>query len=196
MRHGSLFSGIGGFFIPDKNLCFRMKASIINCKVCGKGFTSYNPNPTYCSIECKGKAQSSEISFEKARELYEGGMSQAEVASALHTSQKVIHNVFKRNKYKCRVAAKRNQYGENNGTWKGDKATYAAFHYRVDVQRGKPQECSVCGRTDGGIYYEWANLTSNYQDVSDYSRMCRKCHRAYDKERINSSKHIPKKAKK
>lgn len=62
-------------------------------------------------------------------------------------------------------------------------AAYLRAHRAVDKARGKPKECSVCGATDPEKVYEWANLTGNYDDVSDYARMCRKCHRAYDRER-------------
>lgn len=173
-----------------------MKNNSYTCIVCGNEFCSYNPNPTFCSRRCKGEGQSAGVDFNRAKSLYESGMIQEEVAIELGTTQKVIYNLFKRNDYEARIAAKRNQSGENNSTWKGNKATYAALHYRVEAQRGKPQECSVCERTDNGTCYEWANLTGNYWDVTDYSRMCRKCHRAYDKERTGSSKHVPKKAEK
>lgn len=169
-----------------------MKNNQFTCSVCGSDFKSYNLNPTFCSLACKGQSQSAAIDFEEAKSLYESGLSQAEVAGKLGTSQKAITSLFKRKGYKARAAAKRNQTGANNSSWKGDKATYAALHYRVEAQRGKPSECSICGRTDTGTLYEWANLTGNYQDVADYARMCRNCHRQYDKNRPQSSKHVPK----
>jgi len=60
---------------------------------------------------------------------------------------------------------------------------YFKYHYRVRADRGRPNECSVCGITDPTIWYDWANLTGNYENIYDYSRMCRICHRAYDKTR-------------
>ena len=78
--------------------------------------------------------------FEQARELYESGMTQTEVATELGTTQKVIRSLFKRNGHKSRVAKKRNQYGENNAYWGGKtgEVGYAANHLRVERLRGKP----------------------------------------------------------
>lgn len=114
-----------------------------------------------------------------AIKLYESGMTQVEIAKRLGTTQKVIWGAFKRAGYKCRIAKKRNQTREMNSSWKGDKAGYAALHYRVENMRGKPQECGVCGETKKQKY-EWANLTGKYEDVNDYKRMCCSCHAKYD----------------
>ena len=72
-------------------------------------------------------------------------------------------------------------------TFDSNDLTYAGFHARMRRYFGKPQECSVCGRTDGGTRYEWANLTGNYHDMRDYARMCKPCHMAYDRSRGNVS---------
>ena len=117
------------------------------------------------------------------------GLSQAEVAEKYNASQKMVYSWFKKLGIKSRIPFKRNQNRENNSSWKGDKATYAAFHYRVESARGKPMICTVCGAINKSVY-EWANLSGRYEDVNDYARMCRKCHRAYDKNRKNSSKHV------
>lgn len=116
-------------------------------------------------------------------------MSQSEVGANYGTTQKVVYSWFKKLGIKSRIPYKRNQKGENNSSWKGDNATYAALHYRVESQRGKPKICMACGTQDASVY-EWCNLTGKYQDVNDYMRMCRKCHRKYDKNRKNSSKNV------
>lgn len=121
--------------------------------------------------------------------------SQEEIGVIYGTTQKVVFSWFKKLGIKSRVAAKRNQLGENNSQWKGSDATYAAFHYRVESKRGKPHYCTVCGSINDGLIYEWANLTGKYDDVYDYARMCRKCHRKYDKSRPNSSKNVIKRKK-
>ncbi len=121
-------------------------------------------------------------------------LSQAEVGAKYGTTQKVVHCWFKKLKIKSRIPYKRNQLGKNNTSWKGDKATYAALHYRVEAARGKPHLCEVCGDMEKG-FYEWANLTGRYADIMDYKRMCRKCHRQYDKNRPNSSKHVKRTSK-
>lgn len=109
-------------------------------------------------------------------------MTQSEIGLYFNTTQKVVFSWFKKLNIKSRIPYKRNQVGENNSSWKGDKATYAAFHYRVEKQRGKPHYCSVCGTMDKKRY-EWANLTGKYEDILDYARMCIPCHRQYDSKR-------------
>lgn len=169
-----------------------VKESIIKrdckCIVCGNLFDSYNKHPTFCSIKCKGDYQSATTDIKTAIELYESGLSQDEIAVKLNVSQRSIHHLFKRNKYKCRVAAKRNQWAEKNDAWKGDGAGYAAFHDRVYRARGKAFRCEECGRSDDGIKYDWANQTGHYEDIDDYKMMCRSCHRNYDNMRRRLTK--------
>jgi hypothetical protein len=57
----------------------------------------------------------------KVRQMYEGGMTQCEIAKELGVSQKVIWNHMKVNGIKARIPAKRNQFGELNSYWKGGK---------------------------------------------------------------------------
>ena len=51
--------------------------------------------------------------------------------------------------------------------------------------KGKPKKCEVCGTTDKKKNYDWANLTGKFNDPEDYKRMCRSCHRKYDKAHLN-----------
>jgi hypothetical protein len=125
------------------------------------------------------------INFIEAKELYESGASQVEIAKILNTSQKVIFRVFKENNFKCRIAAKRNQLKENNDSWKGNDAGYSAFHRRLESISGKPKKCQICGTTDIKKTYDWANLTGKYEDPLDYKRMCRSCHWKHDKKYLN-----------
>lgn len=126
----------------------------------------------------KSRQYTTAIDGEKLRELYEGGMTKAEVAAALNVTPKVIHNAMKRHGIKVRKAIKRNQRGENNSSWRGSDATYSAMHHRVEVYRGKPSLCEKCGCTEGR--FEWANLSGDYSNVQDYSRLCVPCHRQHD----------------
>lgn len=71
-------------------------------------------------------------------------------------------------------------YGTDHHLWKGDKAGYSAKHYWVSRQLGKPRECSHCGTTEAKKF-EWANVSGEYKrDVTDYIRLCCKCHKKYD----------------
>ena len=125
------------------------------------------------------------VDVQKAIDLYESGMTQTEVAKELGTTQKVIFHRFQEIGYKCRVAAKRNQFGEANHQWKGDDASKIAFHKRLDSRFGQPQFCVECGTTDPTKTYDWANLTGHYEDLNDYQRMCRSCHWKYDEKHKN-----------
>ena len=60
---------------------------------------------------------------------------------------------------------------------------YSKFHARVRTLRGSPHKCEVCGEDSLKKWYDWANLTGQYEDPDDYKRMCRRCHRSYDKGR-------------
>jgi len=125
-----------------------------------------------------------EVNLVRAKELYDSGMTQREVAKLLNTTQKVIWSRFKQEGIKCRIAKKRNQIGANNDSWNGDRAGYKALHYRVTNARGTPNKCEVCG-TETAKRYEWANITGNYADPEDYKRMCKSCHSKFDEVHKN-----------
>lgn len=167
---------------------------VLRCKVCGKSYKAYISNSKYCSIGCKAKSQTYHIDFQKIVEMYERGMTQTEIANELGTTQKVIYNSFRRNGYKCRKAAKRNQLGKNNNSWVGDNATYATFHKRVESLYGRPIHCEVCGTVDPSKRYEWANVTGDYADVEHgYRRMCCSCHRKFDKSKEGVKNNVKRK---
>lgn len=113
-------------------------------------------------------------------------MSQVEIASKFKTTQKIVFRWFKDLGINSRIAAKRNQRGGLNHQWKCDKASYAAFHYRVSGLRGKANKCEKCGRSDAGIVYDWANQTGKYNEVTDYKMMCRSCHFKMDKAQMKN----------
>lgn len=122
---------------------------------------------------------------DQLRTDYAAGLSQVEIASRYHTSQKVVWRAMRKFGVQARVAAKRHQQGPLNDSWKGAKATYAAFHKRIEVLHGRPQKCEVCGTVDATRTYDWANLTGRYDDPADYKRMCRSCHWKHDKTILN-----------
>lgn len=128
------------------------------------------------------------IDVNKAIKLYESGLTQTEVAKELNTTQKVIWQRFKDINYKCRIAAKRNQWGCNNSAWKGANAKYAAKHYRIYKLLGMPRKCQVCRTTNKNKKYEWANLTGDFDNPKDYKRMCQSCHAKYDNMAKNFNK--------
>ncbi len=115
----------------------------------------------------------------------EKGMSQTEIALEFGTTQKVVWKAMGKFGIPRRVAAKRDQTGERNSSWKGSRASYTAFHNRMASLKGKPKKCEVCGTTDESKSYDWANLTGRYDDPNDYKRMCRSCHWKHDKKILN-----------
>lgn len=77
----------------------------------------------------------------------------------------------------------KDRWGPKNPNWKGSEAGIDAMHTRLHRRRGKAFGCTRCGTKDRRKRYDWANLTGNYADPSDYASMCRKCHIAFDSER-------------
>ncbi|WP_071789724.1 hypothetical protein ACP26C_13850 [Franconibacter helveticus 513] len=88
-----------------------------------------------------------------------------------------------------RVAAKRDQQGERNTNWSGEKITYKAAHARVYRLRGSPKHCEHCQSVDSSKKYEWANVSGKYHDPNDYIRLCRSCHCKYDNLIRNLGEH-------
>lgn len=64
--------------------------------------------------------------------------------------------------------------------WKGDEVGKAALHNWVERKLGKPRKCEHCG-TEEASHYDWANKSQEYKrDLTDWMRLCRKCHAKYD----------------
>ena len=164
------------------------------CAYCGETWITRSKKARTCSPLCRARLREIEHgptrgsppreypteTVAKVRALYESGATIAEIQAV--TPGVKVQNLIARNGIKTRPAAKRNQLRENNDSWKGDAASYTAMHLRVYVQRGRPSQCSKCGKCGPGRY-EWANLTGNYADVHDYARMCVPCHRKFDSQR-------------
>ncbi len=75
---------------------------------------------------------------------------------------------------------------ENNHNWKNSKEK-GPIHGWVEVRKGKPKKCEVCGENNKNKIYDWANIDHKYRrKLSDYIRMCRPCHRKYDYGRRKS----------
>lgn len=69
---------------------------------------------------------------------------------------------------------------EKSWAWKGDKVGKIGLHFWVERQLGKPKKCIHCGTTKAKKF-EWANKSQKYKrDVSDWLRLCTKCHSKYD----------------
>lgn len=89
------------------------------------------------------RARGTPLPLETVREMYESGMSQVEIGECLGVSQKVVWRFMKNNGIKARTAAKRNQYGENNDSWRGGKIVDEAGYTLIQC-KGHPR-ASKCG---------------------------------------------------
>jgi len=67
-------------------------------------------------------------------------------------------------------------HGEDSHMWKGDAIGYSGVHKWIRDQLGAPKLCENCDATSG-VAFDWANLSYEYKrDVSDWARLCRRCH--------------------
>jgi len=70
---------------------------------------------------------------------------------------------------------------DEHPNWKGENASYSAKHYWVSSRFGRPSKCEFC-ETEDSPKYEWANVSGNYiRERSDWKRLCKKCHIAFDR---------------
>jgi hypothetical protein len=82
--------------------------------------------------------------------------------------------------YCSKACSSKDRTRDAHPLWRGDEAGYVSMHKRVRRARGKAFGCTQCGLRDPAGYYEWANLTGRYEDIWDYTSMCKACHVVYD----------------
>lgn len=74
--------------------------------------------------------------------------------------------------------------GVDNHNWLGDKVGYMSIHKWVRDNKGTSKKCEFCKKivlNSRGI--DWANKDHKYKrNLEDYIRLCRLCHRRYDKK--------------
>lgn len=73
---------------------------------------------------------------------------------------------------------------EKHHNWKGNAVGYGGLHDWITRKRGKPSFCEHCKKSDLRTRcYQWANKSHEYKrDLSDWIRLCGKCHKKYDKK--------------
>ncbi len=64
-----------------------------------------------------------------------------------------------------------------------NKTKYRDIHRWIESQKGKPHHCENCKRSDlSHRQYHWANISKKYKkELSDWMRLCAKCHSHYDR---------------
>lgn len=117
------------------------------------------------------------------------GRKRPDVAQRLRERLKEEHPMFGRHhteqsKKKNSIAHLGKNASEKHYLWKGDNAGYRALHYWVVSHLGQPDTCEYCGATGlKGKYIQWANKSHQYKrDLSDWIRLCGKCHSRYDRK--------------
>lgn len=77
----------------------------------------------------------------------------------------------------CRYLAKRGH------RFQGTRDQYRVLHRWVERKLGKPNKCEHCGKIVlNNRYIHWANKSGLYlRDLTDWIRLCSKCHAKYDK---------------
>ena len=66
--------------------------------------------------------------------------------------------------------------------WKGDEVGKGGLHDWVKKNLGKPNICEHC-KSEKEKKYEWANKSQKYKrELSDWLRLCTKCHAKYDRK--------------
>lgn len=75
--------------------------------------------------------------------------------------------------------------GWRNVNWKGKDVGYTALHAWVRKYLGKPNKCEFCGVEENNPNrFEWANKSGEYKrELTDWIRLCKKCHCLFDKKR-------------
>ena len=83
----------------------------------------------------------------------------------------------------------KNNRDHNNPMWKGDAVGYNALHTWVKLRLGSPEECENCGDQEAPMY-DWANISGGYKrDLSDWARLCRRCHQLIEnRNKISANK--------
>lgn len=74
--------------------------------------------------------------------------------------------------------------GEDHWAWKDEGVGYRALHRWVENHLGKPTQCEQCKGQFFDRRIQWANKSHEYKrDLTDWIRLCAKCHYAYDRKR-------------
>jgi len=71
--------------------------------------------------------------------------------------------------------------GIENSKWKGENVGYRGLHTWIQRTLGTPEQCTHCPKIATGHSMHWANRSGEYRrDISDWIRLCAKCHGIYD----------------
>lgn len=117
---------------------------------------------------------------EQVRALYESGMTREEVDARFPGVR--IQTLMRNHGIETRRKEDNLRHDAGPAAWQ-ESVSYGALHARVRKMRGTPSECEWCGVLGPQTKYHWANLSGDYEDITDYVRLCVRCHHQYDAER-------------
>ena len=174
----------------------------IICKYCKNNFPGQSRRK-YCSLECSGKATgfkkgekswNTGIKWSKGRKIEFGKLRKGITFNTGKTHFKKGekssfggHQHSKETRERMSEKRKGKLKGNKNFNWKGDKVGYSALHRWVQRELGKPKTCEFCKQYhESGHMLHWANKSREYKrDLNDWLRLCRPCHKTYDKKEAN-----------
>lgn len=117
------------------------------------------------------RKRGTQLNAEEVKNMYERGMTQAEIAVALNITQKVVFNFMRRHGIKARKAAKRDQTRENNAYWKGGvriengyKCLYIPGHHKAR-SNGYVQEHDLIAEEMIGRPLRWFGQRDSRSEV-------------------------------
>jgi len=86
---------------------------------------------------------------------------------------------------RCKPCSGLVRRGTKHHYWKGALVSYRALHHWVVRELGQPTKCEACDKSATGHNMHWANISGEYKrEVSDWVRLCAKCHKDFDSQKL------------
>lgn len=168
------------------------------CAVCGKEFDNKRKTPNlkhgsyfigpkqfaemrFCSPKCSSNSQiGRKMTVEDRRKMSEAKLKFFRNGGKNWCEGKRFTLEHRKNIGLSRIYPK----GEKHFKWKGGNVGYDALHTWVERWLGKPDTCEKCSTSNlTGHKIHWANKNHEYKrNLTDWLRLCAKCHKGYDKK--------------
>ena len=145
------------------------------CNTCGKYYEGVGKY--FCSRKCVRFSKKRKESISKRMRGNTCGFQKGK-----SSWNKGKHNYWLRGKLNPNWKGN-TQRGNNSHNWRGNRVSYRSLHNWICRYKGKPKKCEHCGK-DGltGHQIHWANKDHEYKrNLTDWIRLCAKCHKRYDK---------------
>ena len=146
------------------------------CIVCNLIFEDYvsNKRGSFCSLSCYWISRKNNPKYPG---YWNGKKRSKETIEKLRLSKLGKTSPLKGRKRKDIT-------DEKHPFWKDVGVSYDGLHKWINRKLGKPITCDFCLKTNlYGKNIHWANKSKEYRrDISDWIRLCAKCHKKYDKK--------------